>query len=181
MGSYEQIWAPWRLAYIQGEKPDKPVEATPLQLAPGADAECFLCQAVADPQKPDRFVVRRSDHCLTVLNRYPYNNGHLLVAPLRHLDRLEKLSAEEQLAVSQEVSQMVLLLERVIHPEGFNIGLNLGRIAGAGSARASSLAYRPRWEGDTNFMPALAAVKIIPQSLETLAELLRERLAAHPC
>jgi len=115
-------------------------------------------------------VVRKTQHSVTLLNRYPYNNGHLLVAPRRHRARLDELTAEEQLDLIRQVSQMILLLEKVVRPEGFNVGLNLGRAAGAGLPGHLHWHVVPRWVGDTNFMPTLAAVKIIPQALETLWE-----------
>lgn len=172
----EQIWAPWRLGYILGEK-DKaggPLDA--LEYLPGADRDCFLCQAVADAEDRRRHVVHRGPRAITVLNLFPYNNGHLLVAPLFHRARLDELSADEKLALAEELTQMVGLLERVLGPEGFNIGLNLGKVAGAGLPGHLHWHIVPRWNGDTNFMPALAAVKVIPQSLDALWEALTEEL-----
>jgi ATP adenylyltransferase len=128
--SYERIWAPWRLDYILGNRDE--LDAPGCDLLPGAEADCFLCQCAVDWQDPRRLVVHRTDLCQTVLNRYPYNNGHLLIAPLVHRARLDQLTPEEHAAVAQELTQMVGLLESVLHPEGFNVGLNLGRVAGAG-------------------------------------------------
>ncbi len=168
---HEQIWAPWRLAYIRGE--DKPLLAQPAgNFLPGADPECFLCQAVADPGEPLRYVVAQSAHWICVLNRYPYTNGHLLVAPRRHIGRLDQLSPEEQLDGLQLLIRMVQCLEKTLQPEGFNIGLNLGCAAGAGLPDHLHWHVVPRWQGDTNFMPVLASVHVIPQSLEALRELL---------
>jgi ATP adenylyltransferase len=124
-----------------------------------------------------RGVVLRSRHSITVLNRYPYNNGHLLAAPLRHVGRLDELQAEEQIELSQTLTQMVGLLEKVIQPQGFNVGLNLGRAAGAGLPGHLHWHIVPRWIGDTNFMPMLAGVNVIPQSLDALWELLTHALA----
>jgi ATP adenylyltransferase len=168
----EQIWAPWRLAYIRGEdKLDRP--APKGSFLPGADPECFLCQAVADPEEPLRYVVEQTEHSLCVLNRYPYTNGHLLVAPRRHWERLEQLSPEEQMDLLQMLIRMIQRLERTLQPHGFNIGLNLGRAAGAGLPGHLHWHVVPRWQGDTNFMPVLASVNVIPQSLEALRQLLR--------
>jgi ATP adenylyltransferase len=131
---------------------------------------------VADPCDRSRHVVHRAEHSLTLLNRYPYNSGHLLIAPRRHEGRLDRLSPEEQLDWVQEISRMIVLMEKVIHPEGFNVGLNLGRVAGAGLPGHVHWHLVPRWGGDTNFMPTVAAVKVIPQALESLWEALAEEL-----
>ena len=175
---HEQLWAPWRLAYISGDpEKKKPVEAT---LLPGGDPACFLCQAGAGGDDRARLVVQHSPDSLTVLNRYPYNNGHLLVAPKRHVARLDQLEAAEQLDLVQTISQMVRLLERTIRAEGFNVGLNLGQVAGAGLPGHVHWHIVPRWLGDTNFMPALAGIRVIPQSLEALWELLTDALGRDP-
>jgi ATP adenylyltransferase len=173
---YEQIWAPWRLGYILGQEAT-PEPAETRNLLPGADPQCFLCQGVAGGADRQRLVVRRDEHVITVMNRYPYNNGHLLVAPMRHLARLDQLNAEVQLALSRMITEMVGLLEKVVSPEGFNIGLNLGKVAGAGLPGHVHWHLVPRWNGDTNFMPAIAAVNVIPQSLEALWEALTGELA----
>ncbi len=174
--SFEQIWAPWRLAYIVGDK-EAPAAGAPLAMPPDADPECFLCQAAADPAAPERHVVHRGNQGLALLNRYPYNNGHLLVAPARHVAKLGDLTAEEHLELSQSLTRMVALLETVLRPDGFNIGLNLGRVAGAGLPGHIHWHIVPRWSGDTNFMPVLAAVNVVPQSLEALHKLLTAEIA----
>jgi len=168
----ERLWAPWRLAYLVGEDLEVDRAARQGLFLPGADPECFLCQAVGDPRDRQRRVVHRAEHSLTLLNRYPYNNGHLLVAPRRHEGRLDRLSSQEQLDLVQEISRMIALLEKVIHPEGFNVGVNLGRVAGAGLPGHVHWHVVPRWGGDTNFMPTVASVKVIPQALESLWEAL---------
>ncbi|GAB6187994.1 HIT family protein [Thermopirellula anaerolimosa] len=174
--SMERIWAPWRLSYIQSA--DRPSEELPVErLPPGGDPACFLCQAAADPEPPKRLTITSDALTLTVLNRYPYNNGHLLVAPRRHVGDLTEVTPEEHQALMLSLSRMVALLRRVMNPDGFNIGLNLGRVAGAGLPGHLHWHIVPRWNGDTNFMPVLADVKVIPQSLESLRELLRASLA----
>jgi ATP adenylyltransferase len=177
--SHEQLWAPWRIGYIRGEmEKEAPAETGPLDFLPGADPDCFLCQCVADTTDDHgRGVVLRGGCGITVLNRYPYNNGHLLVAPCRHVGRLDELLAEEQLELSRTIAQMVAVLEKVIQPQGFNVGLNLGRAAGAGLPGHLHWHIVPRWIGDTNFMPMLADVNVIPQSLDALWELLTHALA----
>lgn len=172
--SHERIWAPWRLAYIvpQGESEKTEPDLRELKFHAGAEPSCFLCQAVADPQDRRRYVIRRGERVVTVLNLYPYNNGHLLVAPCSHRARLDELSNAEQTELAEAITQMVGLLERVLHPEGFNIGLNLGQVAGAGLPSHLHWHVVPRWNGDTNFMSTLASVRVIPQSLEALWEAL---------
>jgi ATP adenylyltransferase len=108
-----------------------------------------------------------------LLNRYPYNNGHLLVAPQRHVARLDDLDDATQLELFQTIARMVGMLERVMQPQGFNIGVNLGRAAGAGLPGHLHWHIVPRWIGDTNFMPTIAGVHTIPQSLDALWELLK--------
>jgi ATP adenylyltransferase len=169
--SNEQLWAPWRLGYILGEKTTaEPCD--PALLPPGADPDCFLCQANLVDDDRRRMVVSRGEHCVTVLNRYPYNNGHLLVAPKRHVAELADLGDDVQREISQTITRMVGLLDKLMHPQGFNIGLNLGRAAGAGVPGHLHWHIVPRWIGDTNFMPAIAGVHTIPQSLEALWDLL---------
>jgi len=173
---HEIIWAPWRLGYILGED-ETPDQDESLGLSPGGRHDCFLCRCV--PEQGDdrkRLVVYRSEQTISVLNRYPYNNGHILVAPRSHRGRLDELGPEQQLGVAAAITHMVGLLERVLRADGFNVGLNLGRVAGAGLPGHLHWHVVPRWAGDTNFMPATAAVRIIPQSLEALWELLRAEL-----
>ena len=172
----EQLWAPWRLAYIKGDvDKQKPVPAE-LPLLPGADPQCFICRAVADTRDRENLLVHRGQTMVTVLNRYPYNNGHLLVAPLVHKGRLDELTSDEQRETMELVSRMVSLLGELLNAEGFNIGINLGRVAGAGLPGHLHWHVVPRWNGDTNFMPVLSGVDVISQSLDALWELLEEKL-----
>jgi ATP adenylyltransferase len=169
--NYEQIWAPWRMDYILGEK----TTANPLpveELLPGADAECFLCQCVPQGDDRQRLVVCRDKQTIVVLNRYPYNNGHLLIAPLRHVGHFNEIDHATHSELMQTIGQMITLCEKVLKPQGFNVGLNLGQAAGAGVPGHLHWHIVPRWFGDTHFMPILAGVRVIPQSLEALWELL---------
>lgn len=174
--AHEQIWAPWRLEYILSDK-DAAEPGEAVELLPGAETDCFLCRCAAEGDDRKRLVVCRGGRTLTLLNRYPYNNGHLLVAPQLHLARLDQLSDEVQLELSRELTRMVGLLEKVLRPEGFNIGLNLGHAAGAGLPGHLHWHVIPRWTGDTNFMPTVAGVRVIPQSLDALWEALTAELA----
>lgn len=179
---YEQIWAPWRLSYIVGEK-SAPKPACEAGDPTAGDPNCFLCQAAADgsaSRQPDRqrFIVERNQYSLTMLNKYPYNNGHLLIAPRRHLSRLDELCECELLELNKTMARMIVLLEKVLKPEGFNVGLNLGKVAGAGLPGHLHWHIVPRWTGDTNFMPVFSGIRVIPQSLEALWDALSEALSA---
>jgi ATP adenylyltransferase len=172
----EQLWAPWRMAYIKGEVDKQGPLASALELLPGADPHCFICRAVADTHDRENLLLHRGQMMVTILNRYPYNNGHLLVAPVAHKGRLDELVTDEQRETMELISQMVCLLTEIVNAEGFNIGINLGRVAGAGLPGHLHWHIVPRWNGDTNFMPVLSGVDIISQSLDALWELLAERL-----
>lgn len=171
--SHEQLWAPWRLSYIAGDDPPPEKVTLPQdKLLAGADVDCFICQAVAQDRDEQNLVVARHDHCISILNRYPYNNGHVLISPLNHKGHVRDLTDEEHLDCQREITRLVVQLERTINAQGFNVGLNLGHIAGAGLPGHLHWHIVPRWSGDTNFMPVLAGIKTIPQSLESLWELL---------
>ncbi len=152
------IWAPWRMDYIRGPK----------------DGECFLCAAARSNDDRAGYVVRRGTACFGLLNRYPYNNGHLMVAPYRHIRGLAEMNETERLEMMGLASDLVERLRAVIRPEGFNLGLNLGKVAGAGLESHLHLHIVPRWSGDTNFMPVLADTKVIPQALDELWTALRD-------
>jgi ATP adenylyltransferase len=160
----DQLWAPWRLAYVATDKP-----AT-------LDDDCFLCRGLADDDDRRHLIALRTPASVVVLNRYPYNNGHLLVAPQAHKPSLDALTADELLETMQTVTRMVGVLGDLIHPDGYNVGLNLGRAAGAGLPGHLHWHIVPRWNGDTNFMPVLADAKVIVQSLDSLYDMLVERL-----
>jgi ATP adenylyltransferase len=174
--NYEQMWAPWRLGYIMGDK----AVANPLpadELLPGADQQCFLCQCAPQGDDHERLVLLRGKLSLVALNRYPYNNGHLLVAPLQHLGDFNEIDDATHLELMQTMGRMIALCRRALKPQGFNVGLNLGHAAGAGVPGHLHWHIVPRWVGDTHFMPILADVRVIPQSLEALWELLVEEIA----
>lgn len=170
--SHAQLWAPWRLAYISAAKEtDSTAEGQP-------SSPCFLCRYDFQPDRDqENFVVLRGDHSLSVLNRYPYNNGHLLVAPRSHKATLAELNDAELLECMQSLRRLTTVLTRTLKCDGFNIGLNQGQVAGAGLPGHFHWHLVPRWWGDTNFMPVVADVNVIPQSLAALHELLRNGLA----
>jgi ATP adenylyltransferase len=161
----DQLWAPWRLAYVTTPKPVPAVE------------ECFLCRGLAEANDRANLIAWRTPFSVVVLNRFPYNNGHLLIAPRAHKGRLDDLGTDELLDVTETLREAVRLLDNLMHPEGYNIGLNLGAAAGAGLPGHLHWHIVPRWNGDTNFMPILADVKVIVQSLDALYDLLVEKKA----
>lgn len=170
------LWAPWRMAYIGASETIEPELVPQERFLPDADPSCFLCQAAAcdESQRRPRLVLRKTEHTLTVLNRYPYNNGHLLVTPKRHLNRLDLLTAEERVELFDEIARWTGKLEKAINAEGFNVGLNLGRVAGAGLPGHLHWHIVPRWRGDTNFITTTGSTKVIPQSMEVLMDLLAD-------
>lgn len=158
----ENLWAPWRIKYIQE--------------SPKEDG-CFLCNAVRNNQDEKNLLVHRGKECFCILNKYPYNGGHLMVAPNGHKADISGLSGEEMLEVMEIARDMKELLEKIMNPEGFNLGVNLGKSAGAGLIGHFHLHIVPRWNGDTNFMPVISDVKVIPQSLEDLYKELKKHLS----
>jgi ATP adenylyltransferase len=128
--------------------------------------ECFLCMDAGTDDLEGNFVLERNDLCLIVLNRYPYNSGHLLVSPLRHVGQLEELTKQERDEVVAGTIRAVGALRASMEPEGFNVGANLGSAAGAGIPGHLHMHVVPRWTGDTNLMPVLAGTKILPEDLE---------------
>jgi ATP adenylyltransferase len=166
------------LGYIKGDTaPTKP-EPAALHWLPAADHDCFLCRGIAERADRENLIVERGPRTLVMLNRYPYNNGHLLIAPQLHRGRLDELDDVEHLECQQMLTRLVALLQRLLGAEGFNIGLNLGRVAGAGLPGHLHWHIVPRWNGDTNFMSPLAATRVIPQALEALWELLSDEVRA---
>jgi ATP adenylyltransferase len=145
----ERLWAPWRLEYIEQ-----------------ADAEqgCIFCRALEGDDE-EGFIVHRGREAFVLLNRYPYASGHLMVAPSRHVGEFSELGDGEALEVHRLADQGMGTLAQVYGPQGFNLGWNLGRIAGAGVIDHVHMHVVPRWAGDTNFMPVLADVKVLPEHL----------------
>ena len=178
--SFDRLWAPWRLEYVTGHEATPP-PPTVLNWREGADRDCFLCCAAAKydaAANADRqlLVAARNPHTVVVLNRYPYNNGHVLVAPQRHVGELGELNSEEHVECMEQLARLTRVYRDRLNAEGFNIGLNLGRVAGAGLPGHLHWHLVPRWNGDTNFMPVMANARVIPQSLDALWELLVEAL-----
>src|SRR5437870_4591689 len=156
----DRLWAPWRLAYVATAK-DRP-----------APDPCFICRGLAEDDDRSNLIALRTQLSVVVLNRFPYNNGHLLVAPRAHKARLDELTPAELLETMETLNRMVRLLEDFLRPDGFNVGLNLGKVAGAGLPGHVHWHIVPRWDGDTNFMSVLGDVRVIAQSLDALYDLL---------
>ena len=174
--TYQRLWAPWRHDYVSGRSAETEKPRPTPKLPPGADADCFLCIGAADSGMRENLVVHRGPHALTVLNRYPYNNGHLLIAPRRHVGELSEMTRDEHFECMERLANLTRVYRDRLHAEGFNIGLNLGRAAGAGLPGHLHWHLVPRWFGDNNFMPVLAGTRVIPQSLDALWELVVDAL-----
>ena len=144
------------------------------------EGECFLCAAAAassDEEKRDRLVIWTSEHCVVLINRYPYTNGHLLIAPKQHIAELEQLPDDVANDLTHQTTKSLKLLKRAISPQGFNIGINLGRCAGAGLPGHIHQHVVPRWAGDTNFMSVIGQVRVVPQAMSQLYDELMTVLA----
>ena len=159
----EYIWAPWRLEYI-------------LQVKDTKTEGCFLCEKPVENEDEANLILHRGKNNFIILNAYPYNPGHLMVAPYRHLDKLEDLNDEESNEHFFLVKLSIRLLKSAIEPSGFNTGMNLGRVAGAGIEDHIHSHIVPRWQGDTNFMPVIADVRVVPEAMDETYRKLIERV-----
>jgi ATP adenylyltransferase len=146
----QRLWAPWRLDYIKGPKPD----------------ECIFCRAAGSDDDAESYVVARGERCFVMLNAYPYNNGHVMVSPYEHVPSIEELDEESLLELMTLTRRALGVLREAYGPDGFNLGVNQGKIAGAGVEDHVHMHVVPRWEADTNFMPVIASTRVLPQSLE---------------
>jgi ATP adenylyltransferase len=150
----EKLWSPWRSQYIESFK-DK-----------NKSSSCVFCSAVKQEMNDDSsLVVEKGEHTFTVLNLYPYNNGHLMVVPHKHINNIDALINDEKIEIFNKVQLAMNALKKISNPDGFNIGANLGKVAGAGIDEHIHFHIVPRWNGDTNFMPVLGEVKILSQDL----------------
>ena len=148
----KKLWAPWRMEYILGKSEDA----------------CFLCRIIEEDQDRENLLLKRGRNCGVVMNRYPYNNGHLMVFPFRHIAGVEDMNGEERLESMDLLAEALKALKTGMCPDGFNVGINLGRAGGAGPEDHLHIHIVPRWNGDTNFMPAIGETKVIPQALDEL-------------
>ena len=156
----KNLWAPWRIEYIQ---------------ALNNSGECFICSNLKNPQDDDKnLVLWRTENCIVIINKFPYNNGHLLIAPARHIAELDQATDAELLEMTKLVRESQKVLSAAIKPHGFNVGINLGRCAGAGLPGHLHIHMVPRWDGDTNFMHVCSDTDVISQSLTELLKLLKQ-------
>lgn len=146
----KRLWAPWRIEYLESAKPEG----------------CILCDKMAQDRDRENHILHRGENGVIMLNRYPYSNGHLMIVPYRHVPSPEDLSDEEGAAVMQLVKLSIRLLKNAFRPEGFNIGANIGKVAGAGIDSHVHIHVVPRWGGDTNFMPVVSEMRVIPEGLD---------------
>ena len=155
----ERIWAPWRMEYITQDK----------------SGECFFCTLPKSGDDKKNFILFQGKHCFVIMNIFPYNNGHLMVSPYRHFACITALDKDESLEITELTKKCIQILRNVNAPDGFNVGFNLGKSAGAGYDEHVHNHIVPRWTGDTNFMPVLAETKIHPEHLQQSYE----KLAPH--
>jgi ATP adenylyltransferase len=168
----ENLWAPWRIKYVQGL--DASGRPSGSQTGPEA-SNCFICRNVENPQDDDKnLVLWRTGRSIAVLNKFPYNNGHLLIAPKRHIGELAQADEDELLELVKLVRDTQKALAFAIKPHGFNVGMNFGRCAGAGLPEHLHIHVVPRWDGDTNFMNVCSDTDVISQSLTELFEQLKQ-------
>jgi len=156
----EILWAPWRMEYILSPKEDS----------------CIFCTRLQQSDDRRNLILHRGKESFIILNRYPYTNGHLMVAPYRHIGLLEELSAEEVKDLMINIQLSIRVLKGAMSPHGFNIGANVGKVAGAGVENHVHFHIVPRWEGDTNYMPVLASTRVIPEHLQQTYDRLRDFL-----
>ena len=148
----DYLWTPWRMAYIQSYRKN--------------DENCVFCEAAERADGPENLIVFRGLYNYVILNRYPYTSGHVMVVPFRHAGTLEALDAPSRAELIELSNQVIVILQHVYMPQGFNLGINLGDVAGAGILDHVHMHVVPRWGGDTNFMSTLAGTRVLPETLE---------------
>jgi ATP adenylyltransferase len=156
----QRIWAPWRLAYVKDAGKD-------------AGEECIFCAKPAADDDRANLIVHRGEHCFVILNLFPYTNGHLMVAPYEHVGSLAELDAETVAEMMGLAQRALRVLDEKYEPQGYNVGFNQGRVAGAGVEHHIHMHVVPRWGGDTNFMPVLADTRVMPQTPDQTYEMLQ--------
>ena len=156
----DKIFAPWRSEYILSgdKKPDG----------------CIFCEYPKQDKDEDNLIVYRGKLCFVIMNRYPYSAGHLMVIPYRHLHNFAELTQDELTELMQLVQRAVATLAEVMHPDGYNIGMNIGKVAGAGIDQHLHMHVVPRWNGDTNFMPVVGDTRVVSEALESAWRRLKE-------
>jgi ATP adenylyltransferase len=157
----KQLWAPWRMAYIDSSDKN--------------DEGCIFCTKPAEHRDEENLLLYRGERCFVLMNRFPYNNGHLMVAPYAHVPSIEELDPETLTDIMVTSQRCLATLRAAMNPHGFNMGINQGTVAGAGIADHVHFHIVPRWNGDTNFMPVLADVKVMPDYLQNTYRQLKEK------
>ena len=158
----EHLWAPWRIEYVRLEKMEG----------------CIFCRFSQENNDEKNLILHRSKYGFIIMNNYPYNPGHVMVAPYRHVGSIEDLSDEEVMNMYHLVSLAVQAIKRAMRPQGFNIGINMGRVAGAGIEGHIHIHIVPRWNGDTNFMPVIGDTKVIVQGMKESYEELKKEISS---
>ena len=153
----KHLWAPWRMEYILKEKKEG----------------CIFCEKPKENQDEKNYILYRGKFCFVILNAFPYNNGHLMIAPYDHIKNIEELKSETLIELMSLCQRSITVLKERMNPQGFNIGINMGKFAGAGILEHVHLHIVPRWEGDTNFMPVISDTRVIPQYLSETYDLLK--------
>lgn len=153
----DQLWSPWRSQYI-----DSLTDTNNKQ-----NSGCFLCDAMHNPDKDEEnLVVARREHCFVIMNRYPYNSGHILIVPMQHTGDMAALSGNHLACIMNTIRESTVIMQELFSPDGLNIGANIGRAAGAGLPDHIHFHVLPRWNGDTNFMATFADIKVVSSSME---------------
>lgn len=167
MSPNERIWAPWRMEYVEGPKQPRP-------------GGCIFCDKPAEDPANDseNLIVHRGQACFVIINTFPYNNGHLMVVPFRHVARFDELTVEERDELGALTARSMEVLESIYGPDGYNTGINMGSAAGAGIAAHIHQHIVPRWRGDTNFMPVVADTRVLPEALQASYEKIAKAFAA---
>jgi ATP adenylyltransferase len=160
----DSLFGPWRMQFILEDKDADP-------------AHCVLCEVVKTASDRDRLILHRGSHAYVILNLYPYNSGHLMVVPFRHVDCLAALTADERAECLALLAHAETVLAEVYKPQGFNVGANIGAVAGAGIPGHVHFHILPRWQGDTNFLPVLGQTKSLPETLEQTYDRLKAEWA----
>jgi ATP adenylyltransferase len=156
------LWAPWRIRFL---------------LDPKHNSSCPFCELPKQKEDRTHLMVHRAKHCFIILNKYPYNSGHVMVIPYQHTCDLQNLSDEVLLEIHQNIRKAIQVLQNTMNPEGFNVGMNLGQAGGAGIRDHLHYHVVPRWNGDTNFIPVIGDTKVLPQSLEETFDLLHKNFS----
>jgi ATP adenylyltransferase len=159
-----QLWAPWRMTYVGG----------------AAKPGCIFCVKASESKDEENLILIRGQTCFALMNLFPYNSGHLMIAPYAHVPSIQQMSVQSLTEMMTLAQRLLGALQQALGPQGFNLGINQGEVAGAGIADHAHLHIVPRWSGDTNFMPVLADVKVMPEFLESTYHKIRELLQAPP-